>query len=154
MWLLLPVTLKVEALHALFRTYSPACPPFQDGMKCWDRRRDAWRGFILKGYSDEDLLMVLKFLKVQVDRSNWNVAVMSFRNVAERLDVFQERLELAAIHHGRYVRKVPPSESVLAEFRKTPVKVDGEAKVVTPKHVLKAAMPRLFDGMRKAANDQ
>lgn len=141
----------VNQMHAEFRRYCPACPAFDDDRnlgKTWDNRRDAWRCLCAAGHTLDQLKLVLKFLDYQVQKSNWNVACLSLKNVTN-VDNFREKLGLAGYWQGRS-RPRSDKEVVLAQSGRRTDPGDNAGQVKTPADVLPEVLKHGYDEMRKA----
>lgn len=79
----------VEKLHRVYCAETGLDIPLRMG------RDRAWYEWVRSGFTETDLVLVIRFLKKGIARQERNAGCLRFRNLIEMLDCFDEELAMA-----------------------------------------------------------
>lgn len=108
-------------------------------------REQTWARFIAAGFTDEDIRFVCRHLKAEVYKGKRFPGSMRFSNLIERLENFEEELQLAK---GALIRKPKPTSLDRAMHQLRPTVAH-----ITPDETRSTAVPisTLIENLKAAA---
>lgn len=111
----------------------------------YDRER-SWFEFIKAGFTRDDLKMVIFHLVKGIQKGERREGCLRFRNLIQRLDLFEEELNLARAFQRNF-KQPTAKEKALQQLRPgEPMPTNGHPRIA--KEVLQGAI----DEMRKAVS--
>jgi len=111
----------------------------------YDRER-AWYEFDKAGFTQDDLRLVLSYLKFQIKANNWHPSCLGFSNIIHRLDKFEEYLALARTY-SRNNKPQTNRENIIKAFRPEV----GTAPQTQSCKPAKEVVEKLIDELKRAA---
>lgn len=82
-------------------------------------RQAAWFRFLQAGFTSENLHMVVRYLQRKIREGTRNVGALKFSNLVERLDAFEEELQLATAEQRNMQPKETPRQRAVSQLRPT-----------------------------------
>ncbi len=76
-------------------------------------RESAWFRYLQAGFTEDDLMTVVKYLKSEIKLGRRNPGALKFSNMIERLESFEEDRGLAKAMQRNSVKPITPKESVI-----------------------------------------
>lgn len=109
-------------------------------------RQAAWFRFLQAGFSNEDLHVVIRYLQRKIREGTRNVGALKFSNLVERLDAFEEELQLARAELKAMQPKATPRQRAVEQLRPTIVPM-------TPEQAQDTSQPigHYLEALRRAA---
>jgi hypothetical protein len=141
-WFLNPMNEKVRDLHKLWNTVTGQNIPM--GV-CSYELEFGWHEFIKAGFTEADLLLVVRYLQAEIRKGDRKPAALRWRNCVGDVLRFAEEKELAL---GASKRKVPetPLSRAMSNLRPTLAAVTPDATRITARPV-----SELIENLKRSA---
>lgn len=114
------------------------------------QREYAWHQYVTSDFTEDDLCVVIRFLKHQIKQDLRRPQSLKFHNLIDRLDLFEEDLQeaLAWRRNTAPREKTHRTETLAAAGR--PVTTTGNAQPVKDVVERIVSSKEMFDGLRES----